>query len=55
MEAPDEVRPIAVSIGHILAGSRTGGTSTLAVEEDQKDECAKQGETGDHTDDDTSN
>lgn len=55
VDASNEARPLAVSIGHILAGDWTGGTSTLAIEEDQEDERAKQGDTGDHTDNDTSN
>lgn len=51
-----EARGLAGSVlGHIpVARDGASGASTLAVEEDQEDQCTHEGETTDHTDHDTS-
>lgn len=52
-DAPYKAGALAGAVGHVLAWDRTSCTCAFAVEEDQEDECANQGETSDDTDDNT--
>lgn len=54
-DTPDKAGALAGSVGHVRAWDGTGSTSALAVEEDQEDERAYQGDTSNHPDDNASN